>query len=183
MWNTANAISYLRIILAFLIFLFLFLEKNYFALSFFIVAVFTDLLDGAIARSRKKTSHFGKLLDSTADKILILGSLFILFYLGRIKGIFAFILILFLCSRELTILVYRLSMSIAHWDKFKNNYSFPALSNSLTSNYHGKIKMFAESLAVPFLILNIYAPGMIFLFIANIFAYSSFIKIISMKGG
>ena len=41
----------------------------------FLVAAFTDVLDGYLARRRKMTSDFGRIADPFADKILICGSL------------------------------------------------------------------------------------------------------------
>ncbi|MBN2489421.1 MAG: CDP-diacylglycerol--glycerol-3-phosphate 3-phosphatidyltransferase, partial [Planctomycetes bacterium] len=41
----------------------------------FLVAAFTDVLDGYLARRRRMTSDFGRIADPFADKILICGSL------------------------------------------------------------------------------------------------------------
>lgn len=46
------------------------------AASLFIIASFTDFLDGHIARSRNLITDFGKFLDPLADKFLILGAMF-----------------------------------------------------------------------------------------------------------
>jgi CDP-diacylglycerol--glycerol-3-phosphate 3-phosphatidyltransferase len=47
------------------------------ALSLFLLAAFTDWLDGYIARTRDMITPFGTLMDPLADKILILGLLFV----------------------------------------------------------------------------------------------------------
>lgn len=74
--NTPNKLTFLRILLAFIC-IGLIIGNTFFSLVLaflvFIVASFTDLLDGYLARKHKLTSDLGKLLDPIADKILIIG--------------------------------------------------------------------------------------------------------------
>ncbi|MDD4831249.1 MAG: CDP-diacylglycerol--glycerol-3-phosphate 3-phosphatidyltransferase [Bacilli bacterium] len=51
----------------------------------FIIASFTDLLDGRIARKRKLVTNFGKFIDAIADKVLVNTSLIILSAQGFIS--------------------------------------------------------------------------------------------------
>ena len=176
--NIANFVTFLRVVLALFVFLFLFLGERYIALGFLAAAVFTDFLDGIVARSRKETSNFGKLFDPTTDKFLILGCLFILLCLDKNKGSFMPVLVILISSRELTVMIYRIAACVTHWDEFKNNISLPDFSRSLTPNYHGKIKMILESFSVSFLILGFKTFGTTLLFFAAVFAYISFFKII-----
>lgn len=72
---TPNQISYTRVVIGLLIFVFLFflgIENKILILSLFIFGAFTDLIDGPVARAAKKETEFGAMLDSTADRILIL---------------------------------------------------------------------------------------------------------------
>ena len=70
-------LSLLRILLTFVIMALLFtsgwIAKSA-ALALFLLASFTDWLDGHLARRWKQTSALGALLDPIADKVLVLGT-------------------------------------------------------------------------------------------------------------
>ena len=55
------------------------------AFSLFIVASFTDFLDGLLARMFKEESKLGELLDPIADKIIVVSALILLVMDGTIK--------------------------------------------------------------------------------------------------
>ena len=72
--NLPNKLTLLRIILipVFMVVLYWgFPGANYVALAIFIVASFTDLLDGKIARKYNLVTDFGKFADPLADKMLV----------------------------------------------------------------------------------------------------------------
>lgn len=74
--NISNKLTFLRIFLAFFCVGFILLNIFGFhiaALCLFIVASFTDWLDGYFARKHGHTTDLGKILDPIADKILIIG--------------------------------------------------------------------------------------------------------------
>ena len=84
----ANYLTFLRIILIPFILIFLFIDTFFsksFAFLLFFIACLTDYLDGYIAKSFKKTSTLGTILDPIADKLLILLILFALSSIGTIK--------------------------------------------------------------------------------------------------
>ena len=56
------------------------------AFSLFIVASFTDVLDGLLARMFKEESKLGELLDPIADKIIVAAALILLVMNGTIKN-------------------------------------------------------------------------------------------------
>ncbi|MDD2228841.1 MAG: CDP-diacylglycerol--glycerol-3-phosphate 3-phosphatidyltransferase [Candidatus Cloacimonetes bacterium] len=104
-----NALTILRFLLVPLFLYFLFVsvneQRSWIVLTVFIVAAFTDYLDGMLARKYNVISDFGKIMDPLADKLLVLSALSGLcwlppFYLSRV--IFFIIL-----ARELLITILR----------------------------------------------------------------------------
>ena len=77
--NLPNKLTMLRIILI-PVFLVLVLVESIplhylWALLVYLIACFTDTLDGHIARSRGLVTDFGKLMDPLADKLLVMSAL------------------------------------------------------------------------------------------------------------
>jgi CDP-diacylglycerol--glycerol-3-phosphate 3-phosphatidyltransferase len=84
--NIANAITVFRIILTVIFVFFVFQSQNifislkarlvfqYLTLICFLLAAFSDFIDGKLARSRGTVTDFGKFMDPLADKILILAA-------------------------------------------------------------------------------------------------------------
>ncbi|MDX1383278.1 MAG: CDP-diacylglycerol--glycerol-3-phosphate 3-phosphatidyltransferase [Thermoanaerobaculia bacterium] len=73
MINLPNVLSLSRILLVPILVVVLLTEyedKELIGLGLFLVAAFTDFLDGFIARRRKQVTRLGQLLDPAADKIL-----------------------------------------------------------------------------------------------------------------
>ncbi|MEO1959286.1 MAG: CDP-alcohol phosphatidyltransferase family protein, partial [Nautiliaceae bacterium] len=81
--NVPNILAFLRILLAFLMYLFLVNRElfpfhpswlDYFAALIFVIASITDFFDGFIARNFEASSKLGEILDPLADKMLTLGA-------------------------------------------------------------------------------------------------------------
>ena len=81
----STQLTLLRIPLAFLIMALLYLPgwvPRAIALVSFLLAAFTDWLDGHLARQWNQTSALGALLDPIADKVLVLGLFLVFVQLG-----------------------------------------------------------------------------------------------------
>ncbi len=100
-WTIPNLITIFRILLT-PVFVFAYLGYNfYLALFLFMVAGFTDALDGFLARILNQRSELGAMLDPLADKILIATSFLCLSTQGIISGWLAILVI----SRDIVIVV------------------------------------------------------------------------------
>src|SRR5919109_2119432 len=100
--NWPNRITLIRIFLVPLLLVFLMSPQGWYPLvaaTIFLVAAFTDWLDGHLARSTNQITRLGELLDPIADKLLVTAALVAL--VGR-QQVPAWIVTIILC-RELTI--------------------------------------------------------------------------------
>ena len=126
--NLPNKLTILRIIMIPFFVLFMLLDGGvsqtyrYIAAVIFIVASFTDLLDGKIARKYNLVTNFGKFMDPLADKLLVCSGLICFVGLGQLPA--WFVIIIF--SREFIISGFRLVASdngvviaASYWGKFK----------------------------------------------------------------
>jgi CDP-diacylglycerol--glycerol-3-phosphate 3-phosphatidyltransferase len=137
--NLPNKLTLARIFLVPIIIVFLIAgEKvpNYTACAIFLAAVFTDWLDGRIARSTRQVTTLGKLLDPIADKLLISTALIALVQVGRAPAW----MVVLIVGRELAITGLR---TIA-----------ASQSIIIDASRFGKYKMLAEVAAVTLLILD-----------------------------
>jgi CDP-diacylglycerol--glycerol-3-phosphate 3-phosphatidyltransferase len=88
--NIANVLTVVRILLVPFFIWFLLLDDGqaglfrWLAVATFVVAIYTDKLDGDLARSRGLITDFGKIADPIADKLLIGSALVLLSILGEL---------------------------------------------------------------------------------------------------
>lgn len=73
-WNLPNLLTATRLILAVFLFALISVQSWIVALAVFLVAAFTDWLDGYLARKQGLTSAFGRNFDPLVDKVLIGGA-------------------------------------------------------------------------------------------------------------
>ena len=143
--NLPNKLTILRTIMipVFLIFLYipgLGMTGDVLAAAIFVLASFTDLLDGKIARKYNLVTNFGKFMDPLADKLLVCSALIALVDLNRIPAWVVIIII----AREFIISGFRLIAS-------DNGVVIAA-------SYWGKVKTTFQMIMIILLILNIDYP-------------------------
>ncbi len=106
--NLPNILTISRIALTF-VFMFLLFSHGILAKSLalftFLVASFTDFLDGFIAKARNISTDFGRIMDPIADKILVLAA-FLAFVEMKLVPAWMVVIII---SREIIITTLRLS--------------------------------------------------------------------------
>lgn len=110
MWNPANLMTMARLVMV-PVFVWLFLvgttQARWWAVAVFVVAAFTDMADGYLARRYNWITNFGKLADPIADKALVIGALVLLTWEGSLWWWVAPVIIV----RELGITLMRLFLA------------------------------------------------------------------------
>ena len=129
--------------------------------AIFAVASFTDWLDGYLARRRGQVTPLGQWMDPLADKLLVTAALVSLVSLGLAAAWMVAVIL----GREFSVTVLR---SIVH-----------ARGQTLPASPLGKVKMFAQVVAILVLILGqghtqqFFVVGQIALWVATIAALVS----------
>jgi CDP-diacylglycerol---glycerol-3-phosphate 3-phosphatidyltransferase len=101
------------------------------ATAVFLLASFTDFIDGYLARRWQQITMIGNFLDTTADKLLVVGALLGLLVLDRVNAWVAFVVI----AREVAVLGLRAVAAAANviisasiWGKLKFNVQVVGIS-------------------------------------------------------
>lgn len=84
--NLPNRLTILRVLLIPLVLVLQWADAYPFALAVFVIAAFTDFLDGYLARKNGQITVFGKFLDPVADKLLVLLCMVVLASQGRMAS-------------------------------------------------------------------------------------------------
>ncbi len=148
--NLANKLTLLRVVMipVFLIVLLSnFIPQPYnrfWATGIFIVASFTDFLDGYIARSQNMVTNFGKFMDPLADKLLVAAALISMVEIGDISAWVVIVII----SREFIITGFRL---IALEAKIV-----------IAASWWGKLKTVSQMVMIIFVLSGILEKGNVF---------------------
>ena len=118
--------------------------------SLFVLASFTDYLDGLLARFLKEESKLGEMLDPIADKILVASALILLVMNGTIKN-YEVIAAIIILTREILISGLReflakvsIKMPVTGLTKLKTFLQMLAISILLTGESGNKIINFQD---------------------------------------
>ena len=116
----------------------------------FVVASFTDYLDGLLARLFKEESKLGELLDPIADKILVATALILLVMNGTIKN-YEVIAVVIILTRELLISGLReflakgsITMQVTGLSKLKTFIQMISIAILLTGGSGNKVINFQD---------------------------------------
>ena len=121
--NLPNKLTTMRMILVpVFIIIYLCTGNGWISAAVFIVASFTDFLDGHLARKYNLVTNYGKIMDPLADKLLVCTALICLTSMNRLNVIVVLVII----AREFIISGFRLVASdngiviaASYWGKFK----------------------------------------------------------------
>lgn len=133
-WNLPNQLTASRFVLALVLFGLIAVEQWLWCLVVFVVAAFTDWLDGYLARRQNLTSTLGRILDPLVDKVLMCGAFVSLLPIGREQGWLWPWMVTVVVARELVITGLRSWME-SHGARFG-------------ADWMGKLKMVLQCAAV-----------------------------------
>jgi len=178
--NLANQITIFRLILIPFFILAFELDLRFSALLIFLIASFSDFVDGYVARKYNQISDFGKLIDPLADKILVSSALILLVSRIDLTGnsLIPAWLVVLIIAREFLITGLR---------SFAATRSIVLAADTL-GKYKTTFQMLAIIILIPteLVILNSFLGfdittrdfGLFLLFISFIFSYISGFKYI-----
>ena len=118
--------------------------------AIFIIASFTDFLDGLLARMYKEESKLGELLDPIADKIIVAAALILLVMSGTIKN-YEVIAAIIILTREILVSGLReflakgsINLPVSNLAKMKTFLQMFSISILLTGETGNKIINFQD---------------------------------------
>lgn len=112
MLTLSNSLSFLRAPLAFLFLI----ENPLFRIIAIVLAMFTDSIDGYLARKRQTTTRFGAILDPAMDKFFVLFVLTILLTEGKLELWQGCAML----SRDFFVCVFGIYLSLSgYWESYK----------------------------------------------------------------
>ncbi len=146
---TPNLVTAFRFLMIPVVFYFLWKGEYSWGLVVFSIAAFSDVLDGALARTRRQITTWGKLFDPLADKLLI-GST-----------------VLVLASRLLSWWLAAAMVAIELLLIFVAYFRLNKKGVEIKANWSGKIKMLFQCVGVILLIAYLLQPLALILVLAQ----------------
>jgi CDP-diacylglycerol--glycerol-3-phosphate 3-phosphatidyltransferase len=131
-----NQVTVLRLVLTPVVYYLLTNKQVFAGMLLFIIAAFTDAVDGAMARTRKQITDLGKVIDPVADKLLILSVLFFIGFKYPIIQAFSVFIVLEMFA---VIMGYVLS---------------PVIGRPIGANIFGKLKLITQAVSVSLFLLG-----------------------------
>ncbi|MDP3052371.1 MAG: CDP-alcohol phosphatidyltransferase family protein [bacterium] len=172
LWLNADQLTLIRILCIFPIIFFLWNKRPDIAFWFFIFGAFLDLIDGPIARVRKKETDAGKILDPFADKVLAGVALFGIF-LSQGPSFLSPLLFWLIIAFEFTLIVLTLiGKAMLEQKGFKRK---------LGANLWGKWKFFLQTIGISLLLLQRPFWAQIILWPSVVLAIASIIGHLAFK--
>lgn len=147
--NLPNQLTYLRIVLAIIMFVTIALEQYLASTVLFILAAGTDWLDGYFARKYSQITNLGRILDPFADKVIICGTFIFLAAIPQMAdlpwgGLRPWMVVV-LVGRELLVTAIRSFIEEQGFD--------------FSANLSGKLKMVLQCIAAPACLIYLYNRG------------------------
>ncbi|MBE7036443.1 MAG: CDP-diacylglycerol--glycerol-3-phosphate 3-phosphatidyltransferase [Ruminococcaceae bacterium] len=133
--NLPNALTILRFLLVPVFMVFMLLNElpyaNIICAAIFVLAFFTDWLDGFLARKNNQVTNFGKIMDPLADKVLVTAALVCL----NVSSVVSAWVTVIILAREFIVSGIRISaasegnvIAASMWGKAKTMWQFIALT-------------------------------------------------------
>jgi CDP-diacylglycerol--glycerol-3-phosphate 3-phosphatidyltransferase len=145
-WNLPNQLTASRFVLALILFALIAYELWAWCLLVFLLAAFTDWLDGYLARRQNLMSTLGRILDPLVDKVLMCGVYICLLPIGVRQGWLWPWMVTVVVAREMVITGLRSWME-SHGARFG-------------ADWMGKLKMGLQCAAVIAVFVAFLAPEM-----------------------
>ncbi|MBI5400699.1 MAG: CDP-alcohol phosphatidyltransferase family protein [Candidatus Yonathbacteria bacterium] len=132
---------------------FMWTEQYIIALPLFLVSAFSDAVDGSLARTRNQVTHFGKLFDPLADKLLI--------------GMAAIILVSRYLGWTIVLVIVSIDLVLIASAYFRKHF----YGTSIQAENTGKVKMVMQSVGIGALLAHALLGIPLFLVIATYALY------------
>jgi cardiolipin synthase len=135
-------------------------ESLMLALIVFVLASFTDFLDGWSARKLKKESEFGKFIDPIADKLLVISALAAIIVVDPDFEVFDFWMIVIIVGRDVLITVMRYlaikrgkPLRTSRFGKFKTGFQMVSIVLIVMIYYIRKHGILLTPKSIPYWIM------------------------------